>query len=65
VGGLLADDLQDGGRAEVELVEEEVVGMDCLQSERCERGGGEVLRVGGDDGVRAARIAAASTCWSS
>jgi hypothetical protein len=27
MGGLLADDLQDGGRAEVELVEQEVVGV--------------------------------------
>jgi hypothetical protein len=39
-GGLLSDDLQDGGRAEVELVEEEVVGVDCLQPERSECGGG-------------------------
>ena len=36
-GGLLADNLQDGGRAEVELVEQEVVGVDCLQPERAER----------------------------
>jgi hypothetical protein len=41
-------------RAEVELVEEEVVGVDCLQSERPECGGGEVLHVGGDDALRAA-----------
>jgi len=47
-GGLLADDLQDGGRAEVELVEEEVVGVDCLQPERFECGGGEVLRIADD-----------------
>jgi hypothetical protein len=54
VGGLLVDDLDEGGRAEVELVEEEVVGVDYLQAERPECSGGEVLHVGGDDGLRAA-----------
>ena len=52
-GGLLTDDLQDGGRAEVGLVEQEVVGADRLQPERFECGGGEVLRVCGDDALRA------------
>jgi len=52
-GGLLTDDLQDGGRAEVGLVEQEVVGADRLQPERFECGGGEVLRVRGDDALRA------------
>ena len=51
---MLADDLQDGGRAEVELVEQEVVGVDRLQPERFERGRGEVLDVRGDDALRAA-----------
>jgi hypothetical protein len=65
VGGLFVDGLQDGGRAEVELVEQEVVGVDCLQPERAERRGGEVGQVGDDDGVRAPRTAAATTCRSS
>jgi hypothetical protein len=64
-GGLLADDLQDGGRAEVELVEEEVVGVDCLQPERCQRGGGKSVALAVMMPCAPPRIAAASTCRSS
>jgi hypothetical protein len=65
VGGLLADDLQDGGRAEVELVEEEVVGVDCLQPERCQRGDGKSFALAVMMPCAPPRIAAASTCRSS
>jgi hypothetical protein len=51
---LLADDLHDGRWAEVELVEQEGVRVDGFQSQRAERGGGEITRVRGDDGLRAA-----------
>jgi hypothetical protein len=54
VGGLLADDLQVSGRAEVKLVEQEVVGMDCLQAQRLRCGGWKVLSVRGDDTLRTA-----------
>ena len=53
MGGLLADDLQDGGRAEVKLVEQKVVWVPCFQPQRTERGRGEVGEVRGDDGLRA------------
>jgi hypothetical protein len=38
VGGLLADDLQRRRRAEVKLVEQEVIGVDGLQAERLKCG---------------------------
>ena len=38
MGGLLPDDLQDGGRAQVKLVGQEIVRVDCLQPERAEPG---------------------------
>lgn len=41
-GRLFADDVHDGGGAEVELVEEEVIRMDGLQAQRFECPGGEV-----------------------
>jgi hypothetical protein len=50
---LRSDDLQYGGRAEVKLIQQEGVGVDCLQPELAERGSGEIVRVGGDDGLRA------------
>ena len=51
---MLANDLQDGRRAEVELVEQEIVGMNCLRAERAERRSREVSQVRGDDSVRPA-----------
>jgi hypothetical protein len=48
-----SDHLHDGGRAEVELVQQQGVGVDCLQAIPAERAGGEDADIGGDDGLRA------------
>ena len=48
---LFPDDLQDGGRAEVELIEQEVIWVHCLQPEWAERLAGEVADIGGHDGL--------------
>ena len=48
---LFADDLQDGGRAQVELIEQEVIWVHCLQPGCAERLAREVINVGGHDGL--------------
>ncbi|MGH3406066.1 MAG: hypothetical protein ACRDRJ_26735 [Streptosporangiaceae bacterium] len=53
VGCLLAYDLQDSGRAEVELIKQEVVRMKGLQSESAEGRRWEVADIGGHDGLSA------------
>lgn len=45
VSCLLTYDLQDGGRAQVELIEQEVIRVNDLQAERAERRFGEVPHV--------------------
>ncbi len=50
---LVTDNLQDLGRAEVQLIQEEDVRVNRLQPERLERSYGEVADVGGHDGLRA------------
>jgi hypothetical protein len=41
------------GGGEISLVEQEFIGVDCLQPERAERRGGEVGQVRGDDSIGA------------
>lgn len=44
---------RDGSGREVEGLDHEVVRVLCLDAERLESGGGEVLEVEGDDGLSA------------
>jgi hypothetical protein len=51
MGCLLAYDLQDSGRAEVELIKQEVVRVKSLQPERTEGRRWKVADIGGHDGL--------------
>ena len=65
MGCLFLNDLQDSWRAEVELIEQEVIWVDGLQPECAERLAGEVINVGGHDGAWASARMAAATTWQS
>lgn len=51
MGCLFLNDLQDSWRAEVELVEQEVIWVDGLQPDCAERLAREVVNVGRHDGL--------------
>ena len=51
MGRLFLNDLQDSGRAEVELIEQEVIWVDGLQLDCAERLAREAINVGGHDGL--------------